>query len=67
MGYRTYGVRPGGACARLGLRDGDVVTAQGGHPLEQWADVNRLYRALAGRGPLKLTVRRGKRRVKLSR
>ncbi len=67
VGYRVYGVRPQAACARLGLRERDVVTAVGSRPLKRWADVDALYRSLAHPGPLQVTVRRGKRRLILQR
>lgn len=66
-GYRVYGIRSGGACARVGLLDRDVVQRMQGRPLRAWADVESLYRQLSARTPLRLRVRRGGRTVTLRR
>ena len=58
IGYRVYALRPAGACARIGLRDGDVVRAVDGRPLAGWSDVRALYRALSGSRSPKLSVLR---------
>ncbi|MFH2006477.1 MAG: hypothetical protein ABI333_07825 [bacterium] len=65
VGYRAYGVRKGGACARLGLRAGDVVLTVAARPLRQWSDVLAFYQKLASAAPLQVTVRRRKKRVVL--
>lgn len=71
LGYRVYGVRPGAACARLGLRNGDIVLAVGARPrskpLARWADVVSLYEHLAGRKPLVVRALRRKRKITLKR
>lgn len=71
LGYRVYGVRPGAACAGLGLKNGDVVLAVGARPrsrpLARWADVVSLYGLLAGRKPLMVRVLRRKRKITLKR
>jgi hypothetical protein len=66
IGYRVYGIRPAGACARLGLKDGDVVRAVDGRPLAGWSDVRALYRALTGGRSLKLSVLRQGRPLDLT-
>jgi S1-C subfamily serine protease len=71
LGYRVYGVRPQGACARLGLRNGDVVLAVGARPrskpLARWADVVSLYRLLEGKKPLVVRLQRRARKITLKR
>jgi len=71
VGYRVYGVRPGAACAGLGLKNGDVVLAVGprarSKPLARWADVVNLYGLLAGRKLLVVRVLRRKRKITLKR
>ena len=67
VGYRTYGVKKGGACQLLGLRAGDVVISVAARPVSQWADVLAFYQKLAAAAPVQVTVLRRKKPVVLRR
>lgn len=56
----------GSAFGAAGLRDGDVVTAVGGAPVQGPADLERLTRAAAGSGSLSITVERGGQTVPIT-
>lgn len=62
-------VRPQGSGAAFraaGLKEGDIITAIGGRPVNGPADVTALATGLAGGGTLSLTVQRDGRAVPLS-
>jgi hypothetical protein len=65
VGYRTYGVKPRGACARLGLRDGDVLLRVGSRAARRWQDVLSFYQQLQAGRLGQVTVRRHGRVVRL--
>lgn len=61
VGFKLYAVRPGSVLARLGIVNGDVVTAVGGQPLDSLDHALDAYGALRGASQVDIAiVRRGR-------
>lgn len=56
-GFLIYNIAPGSVFERMGLENGDVISAVNGRPLETAAPVTEFYAALRGGGPITLDVK----------
>jgi S1-C subfamily serine protease/photosystem II stability/assembly factor-like uncharacterized protein len=65
-GAKLIRITPNGPAAKAGLKDGDIITAAGGKPIKNYAD---LARAITSRKPgdqLKLSILRGKEKKEIT-
>jgi general secretion pathway protein C len=65
-GFVIYNVEPGSIFARMGLTDGDVITAMNGRSFETTQPTMDFYEALKEGGAVSLDIKRGESSQKLN-
>jgi serine protease Do len=65
-GALVASVTPNSPAAKAGVKQGDVITAAGGHPVKEVGDLPRIVAAAAPGQPLDLTILRGGKETKLA-
>jgi len=63
VGARINAVVAGGAAAKAGLKDGDIIVAYGGKPIEDWVSLIRAIRDGKPGDPVTLRLRRGNQEI----
>jgi type II secretory pathway component PulC len=62
VGFEISRIRESSIVEQLGLKNGDVILAANGEPLDSLATVMRLFARIRNETPVKLTVLRGGQR-----
>ena len=64
-GFVIYRIEPGSIFARMGLKDGDVITAVNGRPVATTQQTREFYDALKGGGTVSLEIMRRESKMEL--